>query len=99
MRFVKSILTFYSFFSVSSISITLCSLFILYQWGEETLTPVIWFKVVTLLFTIYIITDYKSDEFLYFKNIGISKITLWLSSLIIDTVIFLLLVSLIFDLR
>lgn len=92
MRTLRLLFTFYSAFSFASILITLSCLSILYAWGAETFFLLFWFKIITLGLIFYFIHNYKKDTYYYFKNLGLSKKQLWVSTLAFDILFFLVLI-------
>jgi len=90
MRKIRSINSFYKSFANGSIIITCLCMWILYKNGINTLTALIWFKVITLSIILYHISSYKKHVFYYYKNIGISKVTLWVGSIVLDMNLFII---------
>lgn len=58
--------------------------------GIHMIQPLFWFKIFTLAIIVYTINIYKKNEFYYYKNLGISKFTLWIPILIFDFMFFLI---------
>jgi len=52
-----------------------------------------WFKAVTLGLTYYFINEYKSKEYYYYQNLGVSKSLLWAATLIFDFALFIFLIT------
>ncbi|MCF6356352.1 MAG: hypothetical protein L3J54_00975 [Draconibacterium sp.] len=90
MKTIRLILTFYKSFAFLSFLITFACASIVYANGIGTLTVLIWFKIATLGLFYYYINSYKRNEMYYYKNLGISKLTLWLPILIFDFLFFLI---------
>jgi hypothetical protein len=90
LKVIRLILTFYSSFFLATALITVCCISISWRWGISTFTPVFWFKLITLAIVYYFIRTYKSKEFYYYQNLGVSKTVLWTSTLAVDLIIFLL---------
>jgi archaellum biogenesis protein FlaJ (TadC family) len=91
MKALRLVLTFYKSFAFASLMITLSCMIISYTHGMSTFTALFWFKIITLGLIIYFINGYKRDEFYYYKNLGISKLFLWISTLSFDIVLFIVL--------
>jgi len=91
MKALRLVLTFYKSFAFASLMITLSCMIISYTHGMSTFTALFWFKIITLGIIIYFINDYKCDEFYYYKNLGTSKLFLWISTLSFDIVLFIVL--------
>jgi|APIni6443716594_1056825.scaffolds.fasta_scaffold2097067_2 hypothetical protein len=93
MKTIRLILTFYKSFALSSYLITFACLFIMYEYGKNgmyIIQALFWFKIFTLAISVYFINSYKRNEFYYYKNLGISKLTLWIPILIFDFLFFLI---------
>jgi hypothetical protein len=93
MKTIRLILTFYKSFAFTSLLITFICLGLLYGFGAKGIHMIqvlIWFKIFTLVATVYSVNVYKKNEFYYYKNLGLSKLTLWISVLTTDFLIFLI---------
>jgi hypothetical protein len=62
--------------------------------GISSFSAFFWFKIITLGLIYYYIHSYKNNEFYYYKNLGLTKKQLWISTLIFDFIIFLVLLTL-----
>jgi len=94
MRAIRLILTFYSSFALASSMITLSCISIIYTWGINSFTALFWFKIITLGLIFYYINSSKRDEFYYYKNLGFTKMHLWIPTLLLDFILFLTLMVL-----
>lgn len=99
MRTIRLILTFYKSFAFASMMITLSCLSIIYTWGIDTFAVLFWFKIITLGLIFYYIHSIKKDNFYYYKNLGLTKKILWISSLSMDFIIFLILITITLKIR
>ncbi len=88
---LRLLLTFYSGFFPATFLISLACTGLFMYLGMASLTVLIWFKVFTLGIIIYYISNYKYKEFLYYQNLGISKIFLWACTLSAELLVFALL--------
>ena len=64
------------------------------MYGEKAIyiiQALFWFKIITLGLISYYIHSYKKDEFYYYKNLGLAKKHLWISTLSFDFILFLIL--------
>jgi len=52
-----------------------------------------WFKIATLGLIFYFINNYKSNQYYYYQNLGISKLMLWVTTYIFE--VFLLIIPII----
>ena len=92
MKTIRLIWTFYKSFAFFSFSATLTCLILLYGFGPKgiyIIQPLFWFKIFTLAIIVYAINIYKKNEFYYYKNLGISKLKLWISIITFDFLFFL----------
>lgn len=69
--------------------ITVACILIFYEYGISSYAALFWFKIITLVLIYYFVKMYKFKEIYYYQNLGISKITLWASTLTIDFFIFI----------
>ena len=95
MKTLRLILTFYKSFAFLSFLITFICLGLLYAGYKATkgiyfIQEYFWFKVFTLAIIVYFMNIYKKNEFYYYKNLGISKLQLWIPILIFDFLFFLI---------
>jgi len=90
MIIIRSVFTFYKSFVLASSIITLSCLSIIFTGGLKVFVAVFWFKVITLGIIYFFINKYKSKELYYFKNLGLSKKFLWISTISIDMLLFIL---------
>lgn len=92
MKQVRLILTFYKSFAIVSFVITLACIGALYGFGKNgihILQAFFWFKIFTLGVTVYSINTYKKNQFYYYRNLGLSKLKLWVPILTFDFIFFL----------
>jgi len=99
MRTLRLIVAFYKSFAVASLLITLSCLLVTYTWGIHTFTPLFWFKIITLGILFYYIQNYKAEDFYYYKNLGVTRKLLWISTLTFDFMLFLVLIILTLKVR
>jgi len=99
MKTIRSITHFYKSFAFASWIITLSCVFIAYYQGIMAFTALFWFKIITLGLIVYFISSYKRDEFYYYKNLGLSKLHLWVSTLLFDFILFIFLIVLTLKIR
>lgn len=99
MRTLGLLLTFYKSFAFTSLMITLSCLSIIYVWGLNTIVILFWFKIVTIGLISYYIHNFKKKDYYYYKNLGLSRITLWISTIVFDLCVFLILIILILNIR
>jgi hypothetical protein len=99
MRTLGLIIIFYKSFAFLSLMITLSCMIITYTYGVETFTVLFWFKIFTLGLSVYFINSYKRNEFLYYKNLGVSKVFLWISTLLFDSSLFIFLLIITLKIR
>jgi hypothetical protein len=59
------------------------------KYGFNIFGVLFWFKIVTRALTYYFINSYKSKEYYYYLNLGVSTALLWVATLTFDFEIFL----------
>jgi len=92
-------ISFYKSIAIVNISISISVLSVIYVYGISPFLYLFWFKIITLFFILYANNTYKSKEYFYFLNLGVSKKNLWISSALIDIVIFILLLIIAMKIR
>ena len=91
-RNIKLYFVFYkSFWFFSTVISILCAFYLMSD-GASIYAPLFWFKIGTLAFVFYYIRAYKAKEFLFYKNLGISRRALWVFSFSFDMIIYFVLV-------
>lgn len=91
MRIIlRSLVTFYKSFALLSLIINVFCITIIVVTQFRLFPLMFWFRVAVMALIFYFISDYKQKEFYYYQNLGISKGTLWISTLAFDLFLFLL---------
>ena len=88
MQNIKLYITFYKSFCFVSILISFACAYLFFKWGISIFTVLFWFKIITLALIIYYIREYKSKEFYFYKNVGITKKALWIFSFLFDFTVY-----------
>ena len=99
MRKLRLIFTFYNSYSPASILITLACMYFIYTLGIKAFVALFWFKVVTLAIIVYFVNDLKKKEYYYYNNLGLTKLFLWISTLLLDISIFIFFLIISFQIR
>lgn len=73
--------------------ISLFCLAMIYMQGPGIIAPLFWFKLITLGIIILFINSYKRNEFYYYQNSGVSKMLLWVSTLLLDITLFIAIIT------
>ncbi|QCR21518.1 hypothetical protein C1N53_03585 [Pontibacter sp. SGAir0037] len=60
--------------------------------GYSLFAAVFWFKIISLGIIFYFINSYKSKEYYYYQNLGVSKVMLWGTTLTFDFTLFLFII-------
>jgi len=92
IKTIKLIWTFYKSFLLASSVITVCCLSLFLKYGFSIFGGLLWFKITTLGLIFYFINGYKSKEYYYYQNLGVSKFLLWATTLIFDFALFIFLI-------
>lgn len=93
LKTIRLLWTFYKSFLLASLAITGCCLWLFYNYGFSIFTALFWLKIATLGVIYYFINSYKSKEYYYYQNLGISKRLLWAVTLTFDFTLFLFLIT------
>lgn len=72
---------------------------ITYTNESSVISTLFWFKVLTSGLFYYYVNTYKANEYYYYKNLGLSKLQLWISSITIDFIIFFVLLAIILNIK
>jgi|SaaInlStandDraft_4_1057021.scaffolds.fasta_scaffold91655_1 hypothetical protein len=93
MKTIRLILTFYKSFAFISLLITCTCLGLLYGFGAKgiyMIQALFWFKIITLALTVYFVNIYKKNQFYYYKNLGLSRLIIWIPIIVFDFLLFLI---------
>jgi hypothetical protein len=86
MKKIRLILLFYRNFWFADFLITLACMGLFWEFGYSIFSVLLWFKIGTLFIVYQFIRSYKSNEFYYYHNLGLSKKVLWISTLSFDLI-------------
>jgi hypothetical protein len=86
---IRLIALFYRSFCWVTLSFTVFCIVIFRKYRFHIFLLDFWFKVITLGLVFYFITLYRGKEFYYYQNLGISKRTLWISTLSFDFILYI----------
>jgi hypothetical protein len=62
-----------------------------WEYGFSIFSTLFWFKLATLFIIHRFMSSYKSREFYYYQNLGMSKMLLWGITLSFDVIVYLVL--------
>jgi len=79
--------------------ITISSMYLVYVYGSHAISFLFWLKLFTLAIMLVFVNSYKSKEFYYYQNLGLSKLFLWFTSIAIDLFLFFILLILMVQIR
>lgn len=91
-RTIRLIWTFYKSFFLASLVITACCLGTFWKYGFSVYSVLFWLKISSLVLIYFFINNYKSKEYYYYQNLGISKALLWVVTFTFDFALFLFLI-------
>ena len=89
MKNIKLYLTFYNTFGIASAGLSMVCAYFFFLYGIDAFFPLFWFKIATSALIFFYIKEFKANEFYFYKNLGISKKSLWIFSLCLDFVFYL----------
>ena len=98
-KIAKLIWTFYKSFIFLSFLVTVSCIVLFWEYGLGIYGILFCFKIATLTMTFFIVNSYKSNEYYYYQNLGVSKILLWVNSLSIDLILFSYLIFLTYKIK
>ena len=102
MDFIKKtrlLFTFYRNFIWVSVCIDAACAYLLWIYGLSIYSVLFWFKLFTLGASFYLVNEYKKNEYFYFYAFGLSKKSLWISTLVMDMMLFFLILMLTYQFR
>lgn len=91
MKFIRNIrllFTFYRYYMWVSIFINAACMYILWSNGIGIYKMLFWLKVFTIAASCYLVNEFRKEDYFYFYNFGLSKKTLWISTLSFDLLLF-----------
>lgn len=91
---LRLLATFYQSFFAATFLMSLVCTYLFFYYGINVLKILILFKVFTTLIVIFYINNYKRPYFLYFQNLGLSKSFLWISTMLVELILFTILLLL-----
>lgn len=94
LKRLRLLSTFYQSFFAATFLMSLVCAYLFYYYGVHFLKILILFKVFTTLIVAGYINNYKHLNFLYFLNLGLSKSFLWISTMLVEFILFTILLLL-----
>lgn len=88
IRFIRLFFTFYQYFLWVSVFINSTCAYLLWINGIGVYKALFWLKLFTMGASFYLVNEYKKQEYFYFYNFGLSKKTLWITTLTFDLLLF-----------
>jgi len=85
---IRLIVYFYRSFGLLSSLITLACMGLFWEYGFSIFSTLLWFKLATLFIIFWFIRSYKSREFYYYQNLGMTKLLLWGVTLGFDLLVY-----------
>lgn len=99
VRKISLLFTFYRYYIWVSLFVNLICAFLLWRNGIGIYPALFWFKIFTMGASLYLINDYRKQQYFYFYNFGLSKKVLWICTLTFDLLLFFGLMILAYNLR
>ncbi len=94
IKTIRLLLTFYRSYFITTFFLTCCCIKLYLQLGMVYFTALFWFKIITLALIYYAVNANEHHELYYYQNLGVSKRLLWISTLMFDFILFLVLITL-----
>ncbi len=86
---VGLIWSFYRSFIFISMLITICCAVLYREYHFSIFSILCWLKIATTGVTFIFINSYKTNEYYYYQNLGVSKTLLWSGSILFDFSVFI----------
>ncbi len=96
---IRLLFTFYRYFIWVSIFIDAACMYFLWKNGIGAYKMLFWLKLFSMGVSFYLVNEYKKHEYFYFYNFGLSKKTLWITTLTFDLLLFFGLMILAYQFR
>jgi hypothetical protein len=81
-------ITFYRNYFIASTIISICSISALFKYGLNTFGIIFWFKILSYVPIYMLVNELQSRKYYYYLNLGVSKLLLWIITLLMDISIF-----------
>jgi len=99
LKQINLFFTFYKSFCFVSILISVVCAYFLVKYGSSAYSILFRYKIITSAVIFLYIREYKSKEFYFYKNLGISQKALWLFSFIFDFTVYFIVVTIALNLH
>ncbi len=86
---------FYRRFAFFSALIAFCGIILTWEYGPGIFVGVFWLKVITVGLSVYHINTNRAAWFYYYHNLGMTQKVLWITTLLFDFILYLVLVILV----
>lgn len=94
-RTIRLLFTFYRGFFIPCFLITLICAILFREYGRSIFSTLLLLKLGSMALVFFFIRSYKSREFIYYMNLGLSRTYLWTTTLLFDFFLYLLLLLLV----
>lgn len=91
--------TFYRYFMWVSLLMNAGCAYFLWKNGMSAYATLFWLKIFSMGASLYLVNDFRKQEYFYFYNFGLSKKMLWITTLSFDLVLFFVFIILAYQLR
>ena len=96
---IRLLFTFYRYFLWVSVFINAACMLFLWRNGIEAYKMLFWLKLFSMGASVYLVNEYRKQEYFYFYNFGFSKRSLWIITLSFDLILFFGLMILAYQFR
>jgi hypothetical protein len=87
---ISLFITFYRNYFIASTLISVCCISILVKYGLSAFgVTFFWFKILSYLPIYMLVNELQSGKYYYYLNLGVSKLLLWIVTLLMDISIFI----------
>jgi len=91
--------TFYRYFMWVSLFMNGVCAYFLWRNGMSIYATLFWLKIFSMGASLYLVNDFRKQEYFYFYNFGLCKKTLWGATLSFDLLMFFVFMILAYQLR
>lgn len=93
------IFTFYKTHFWADMLITCACLWVLYTRGLVAFQGIFWLKILSAAVIYYFVNQLSKHEYYYYQNLGLSKTTLWATTLSLDFILYIAFIILTYHMR
>ncbi len=82
-------IAFYRTYFIAATIISICGISVLVKYGLSAFGVIFWFKILSYIPIYMLVNELQSRKYYYYLNLGVSKLLLWIITLLMDISIFI----------